>query len=489
MSDIKVLIVEDDKITSQVIHQLLEKNDYRVNAIAPSGEVALYEIEKELPDLILMDIFLDGNLDGIQTAEIINERYQIPVIFISSYGEHRAIIDSKINQPFAFLMKPLDAQELETSIQITLYRHKIDTILKSSERLFKMLADFSPDIIILTDLKAKNNIYINSEILFGYSRNEFEELKLQQLFFEEDYKRMRQYLRKVSRSYGKEPPSIEVRVKCKEPGIWQWINLRQSIIEKDKKGKRKLLLTVISNITEKKNAELDLIKTNFELDNFIYRASHDLSAPLKSIIGLVNLIKMEDETEKREKYLELILTSASKMDNYIFDMTNYARNNRLEVENDIVNFEEIYQTQVNALREKEGFSNIQKIFSLNQISDFYSDSLRVSILFNNLLSNSIKFQNRNRVDSFVKISVNITRDFATITFNDNGIGIKKQYLERIFDMFYRASENANGSGLGLYIVKQITHKLGGNIEVDSDYGMGTTVSISLPNRIKFISRY
>ena len=386
-------------------------------------------------------------------------------------------------------MKPVDENELETSIQITLYRHKIDSILKTSERQFKMLADFSPDIIILTDVKLKDNIYLNKDELFGYSREEFIELKLNNLFFEEDYRRMRSYWRKVNRSYGKQPPSIEVRVRCKQANEWEWINLRQSIIEKDKKGRKKLLLTVVNNITEKKNAELDLIKTNFELDNFIYRASHDLSAPLKSVIGLVNLIKMEESEENKDKYLELILTSASKMDNYIFDMTNYARNNRLEIENESVNFEEIYQTQVNSLREKEGFSKIQKIFSLNQTSEFISDSLRISILFNNLLSNSIKFQNQSKTDCFIKVVVNINQDFANISFSDNGVGIKVQYLERIFDMFYRASENANGSGLGLYIAKQITHKLGGNIEVDSNYGIGTSISIMLPNRIKFISRY
>ncbi|MFN0048257.1 MAG: ATP-binding protein [Cytophagales bacterium] len=485
----KVLIVEDDKSTSLVIDQILTKKSYKISAIVPSGEEALLEIEKESPDIVLMDIFLKGKLDGIQTAEMISEKYDIPVIFISSYGEHKAIIDSKINQPFSFLLKPVDENELETSIQITLYRHKIDSILKSRERQFKMLADFSPDIIMLTDVKLKNNIYINKHEIFGYTQSEFSDLKLKNLFFDDDYKRMRAYWRKVNNSFGKLPPSIEAKIKCKNQGQVEWINLRQSIIEKDKKGGKKLLLTVVNNITEKKNAELDLIKTNFELDNFIYRASHDLSAPLKSVIGLVNLIKMEGEVQNQDKYLELILTSASKMDNYIFDMTNYARNNRLEIENELLNFEEIYQTQVNSLKGKDGFESTQKIFSLNQTSDFVSDSLRISILFNNLLCNSIKFQNQNKVDSHVKVSINITVEFANIVFSDNGIGIKPQYLERIFDMFFRASETAHGSGLGLYIAKQITQKLGGTIDVESDYGLGTTISIRIPNRLKFVSRY
>jgi len=489
MASTKILIVEDDRSTSLVLEQILLKKSYQITAIVPSGEQAMAEIDANLPDIVLMDIFLEGQLDGVQTAELINENYQIPVIFISSYGEHGAIIDSKINQPFSFLLKPIDENELETSIQITLYRHRIDSILKSSERQFKMLADFSPDIIILTDLKIKHNIYLNKDDFFGYSREEFIKLKIFDLFFEEDHRRMRSYWRKVNRSYGKQPSSIEVRVRCKNSSDWEWINLRQSIIEKDKRGMKKLLLTVVNNITDKKNAELDLIKTNFELDNFIYRASHDLIAPLKSVIGLVNLIKMDSDEESKAKYLELILTSGSKMDNYIFDMTNYARNNRLQIETESVNFEEIYQTQINSLRQKELFSGIQKIFSLNQTSEFISDSLRISILFNNLISNSIKFQNLNKIDSFIKVSVNIDQEFATINFSDNGIGIKVQYLERIFDMFYRATENTNGSGLGLYIAKQITHKLGGNIEVESQYGTGTAVSIMLPNRIKFISRY
>lgn len=482
-----ILIVEDDKSTSLVINQILSKKNYTVSAIVASGEDALLEIENTRPDIVIMDIFLLGHLDGVQTAAIINQEYNIPVIFISSYGEHRAIIDSKIDQPFSFLLKPIIENDLETSIQMTLYRHKIDSKLKTSERQFRMLADYSPDIIMLTDVKTKKNIYINKVELFGYDRKEFDTLHLINLFFEEDYKRLRSFWRKVNRSYGKVPLSIEIKIKSKNQQI-EWINLRQSIIELDKKSKKKLLLTVVNNITEKKNAELDLLKTNFELDNFIYRASHDLTAPLKSVMGLVNLIKMEADSDNKNKYLDLILTSVFKMDNYIFDMTNYARNNRLEIENEKINFEDIYQTQIKALQEKEGFFTIQKSFTINQNTDFVSDAIRISILLNNLLSNCIKFQNKNQ-DSYLNVAIEVNQESATLVVADNGIGINAEYLEKIFDMFYRASESAQGSGLGLYIAKQIVQKLGGNIEIDSTFGVGTTITTTIPNRLKFISRF
>lgn len=485
----KVLIVEDDTATALVVKKMVEKNHFTVTGMVKKGKDAIAAAEADTPNIIIMDIFLEGEMDGVQTAELLNEKYNLPVIFISSYADYQAILQSKLNHPFSFLLKPINEKELESSLQITLYRHEIDTLLKSSERQFRMLADFSPDIITLFDINKKKFLYINKSELFGYTKEDFQKVKLSALFYEEDYRRLKTYWRKVLSSYGKQPPSIEVRIKCKNTAKWEWINLRQSIIEHDVHSRKTLLLTVISYITEKKNAELELLKTNYELDNFIYRASHDLSAPLKSIMGLVNLIRMEADPEKKIKYLDLIQISANRMDNYIYDMTNYARNNRMEIENELVDFEHLYQTQLNSLKEKEGFDKVQKIFSLNQSSDFFSDSLRISILLNSLLSNAIKFQNTSRTDAYVKVSIAADQSVALISVSDNGIGIRPDFLERIFDMFYRASENANGSGLGLYIAKQITGKLGGTIDIESQYGMGTTLNISIPNQIKFISRY
>lgn len=489
MNQIGIFIVEDDKITSLLISKILEKNKYKILGLATSGEEAIEKCATLKPDLVLMDIYLDGKMDGVQTGEKISLLYETPIIFVSSYGEHKPILEAKMDQPFSFILKPINEKELITAIQLTVYKKKLDLENLVNQRQFEMLANYSPDIISLTDLNKKKNIYINKSELFGYPHDEFQSLTISDLFLEEDIKRIKWFWKQVVRSYGKQPPSIELQIRCKEKDKLQWINIRQAIIENNTKNGSRLVLTVMSNIEDKKNAELQLIKTNFELDNFIYRSSHDLNAPLKTVLGLVNLIKMEQDKAKIDQYLDLIHVSVTKMDNYIFDMTNFARNNRMEIDTQIINFELIYQAQLNILKDKEGYSSIQKIFSLNQTAEFASDNIRISILINNLLSNAIKFQNTNRTDSFVKITINVNQNHAKIIINDNGLGIKRQYLEKIFDIFYKATENSNGSGLGLYIVKQISKKLGGTVEIESEFSIGTTVTVTIPNRLKIISRY
>ena len=118
--------------------------------------------------------------------------------------------------------------------------------------------------------------------------------------------------------------------------------------------------------------------------------------------------------------------------------------------------------------------------------DFYSDHWRVSEIFRNLISNAIKYRQINSGVSEVNIKISVDHLCADINFADNGIGIKSSSLKRIFEMFYRATDQAEGSGIGLYIVKNAIEKLGGQIKVASAPGEGTRFHILLPNRINSI---
>jgi signal transduction histidine kinase len=129
-------------------------------------------------------------------------------------------------------------------------------------------------------------------------------------------------------------------------------------------------------------------------------------------------------------------------------------------------------------------SNSERIHIQTDIQEeepFYSCELRLAILFKNFISNAIKYLNPKVPCSFLNISIHITHQQARIILRDNGIGISQEYITRIYDMFFRASQVSDGSGLGLYIVKQTIEKLRGNIEVESDLNNGTTFTITLPN--------
>jgi PAS domain S-box-containing protein len=226
----------------------------------------------------------------------------------------------------------------------------------------------------------------------------------------------------------------------------------------------------------------ELSQRNFELDQLMYKTSHDLRSPLSSIMGLINLARIDDSPESKDQYINKIEGRVKKLDEFIRSMLNYARANRAEVTITKINLEDLVKTSIKELEYLDNFNAIKtKIRIKNSSITFRSDPLRVNIIFGNIISNAYKYYNA-ETSSYLKIDITITPLNATITFNDNGIGIKKEYHDKIFNMFYRATERSQGSGLGMYIVKQAIEKLDGTIKFKSEYGKGTTIKIVLPNK-------
>jgi signal transduction histidine kinase len=131
----------------------------------------------------------------------------------------------------------------------------------------------------------------------------------------------------------------------------------------------------------------------------------------------------------------------------------------------------------------KNYERVQRHVSLEGRQSFYSEPLRLRIILNNIISNAIKYQNTSVEDSFLNVNIDLTTpEVAKLIFKDNGIGIAQEYQGDVFNMFFRGTENAEGSGLGLYIVKQTVEKMRGNISLDSDYGKGTTIVLEIPNQ-------
>ena len=234
------------------------------------------------------------------------------------------------------------------------------------------------------------------------------------------------------------------------------------------------------DITERKLAENELKRTNFELDSFVYRASHDLRAPLRSVLGLLNLIKLEANEDQKNNFLGLAEKSINKLDTFISDLTHFSRNTRLEIANEPIDFNHIIAECIENLRFMERADRVEAHVHIEIEGQFYSDPQRLSIVFQNLISNAIKYQ-RNDVESFVQLTIKATATEGMIVVEDNGKGIHEEYLHKIFDMFFRASEESYGSGLGLYITRQVVEKLNGRIAVESTINVGTRFEIKLPN--------
>ncbi|MBK6264167.1 PAS domain S-box protein [Marivirga sp. S37H4] len=243
-------------------------------------------------------------------------------------------------------------------------------------------------------------------------------------------------------------------------------------------------VTAIKSAQQKlKNQNIQLKKLNSELDSFVYSASHDLKAPLSSVRGLINLAKNEKEKDKLSYYLDLIDTSITKLDNFIQDIINLSRNSRQAIIKEEIDFNELVNETFSNFKYLPNFDKIEKVVTIDPSIQFYSDKRRLLIIFNNLVSNSIRYYNPSANTPFIKINIEKEGNQTMISVADNGVGIEKQYLKKIFEMFFRASESSNGSGIGLYIVKETIDKLKGKVSVKSEPGIGSIFQIKLPNQL------
>ncbi len=250
------------------------------------------------------------------------------------------------------------------------------------------------------------------------------------------------------------------------------------------------LFILSSNITERKLAEKKLLehnivlkKVNNELDRFVYSVSHDLRAPLTSLLGLINITqsKMDPTSKSHLERLTMMKQSVNQLDNFIADILDYSRNARTNIINDNINFNETLAEVIEHVKYLVADSVCSLSFDIDQHQKYISDEIRIKIILNNLITNGIKYRDRKKKDSFVTIRVHTNPKEATIEVEDNGIGIAEADQEKIFEMFKRVSIQGTGSGIGLYIVKETIEKLKGSIKVNSTVNEGTIFTVKIPN--------
>ncbi len=229
-----------------------------------------------------------------------------------------------------------------------------------------------------------------------------------------------------------------------------------------------------------KNKELE--KMNQELSRFVYSASHDLKAPVKTLLGLLSLT--ESEEDRREAMFHLFSQSIKQLDNVINGITDFYKNHSFNISLSKIDFKLLFDESIvnNQNTLPAPFEDVKFIIDINEHYPFISDSFRIALIINNLMSNAIKYQQPDSTNKWVRFSIDCDAKHLKITIEDNGIGIAEQYQHKVYNMFYRANTQSSGSGIGLYIVKETVNKLEGTITLYSKEGEGTKFEIVLPNQ-------
>jgi signal transduction histidine kinase len=224
-----------------------------------------------------------------------------------------------------------------------------------------------------------------------------------------------------------------------------------------------------------------LEKANLELDRFLYSTSHDLRAPIASILGLTYLGKLEFQEERARTFMDMIEARTKKLDMVISDILSLSRSKKVDLKIVNVELKNLLEDTITDIKFNKGASSIALEYQPDPSHVFQSDYQQMKIILSNLLANAVKYHNLDQPNPFIRLTFERTDDLVEISVEDNGKGIAHESLPKIFDMFYRASMDTEGTGLGLFIVKEALQKLKGTIQVKSELGKGSTFSIRLEN--------
>ncbi|HPH47250.1 MAG TPA: PAS domain S-box protein [Chryseolinea sp.] len=353
--------------------------------------------------------------------------------------------------------------------------------VKKNETLFSQLFQNIPMAVVMLDESGKvQQINKGFEAMFGYDVSELKGKNLNDTIVPDELRNEGVDLNNLITA--NQVVRLETIRKHKSGNVLSVILYGMPVVL----GKQTIgIYGVYVDITDRKKVEEELKVRNTELDNFVYKVSHDLRAPLSSILGLVNLAKLPGNTDNPMDYIDIIGDKVEHLDHFIGDVLSHSKNLKMEVSISNVNFAQIIDRTFSELSYLEGANEIIRNIKIEG-SDFYNDPWRISEILRNLISNSIKYRSFDSKTSEISIKI-ITDNVRTeISFADNGIGIDEASLNKIFEMFYRATEQSDGSGIGLYIVKNAVDKLGGQITVASKLGEGTRFNIILPNRIQSV---
>jgi signal transduction histidine kinase len=249
-------------------------------------------------------------------------------------------------------------------------------------------------------------------------------------------------------------------------------------------------LSDAKNTIEEQNAKLQILNTDLdaevklktsdlekanqslhrvvdELDNFIYKTSHDIRGPLASLKGICNIALLDVKDDVALKYLHKLDVTAEKLNTILTRLliVNQINNSSLKTD-ELVNFEQVVN-DVLLLERKKGLPPRLKIDKfIDKDLRFFSDKEFVRIILENLIDNAIKFYNDSeRIEPFVRIYISKEKNQILIRVIDNGIGISEIHPDKIFQMFSRASERSETGGIGLFITKTATEKLGGSVSL------------------------
>ena len=464
MKKIKILVVEDEAMMASSIKKMLQRLNYEVIATCSTGEEAIEQAQTHSPDLILMDIMLAGDMDGIETADWIRSHCGLPVIYLTAYADDEIIKRAKTTHPFGYLIKPVQPRELKIVIEMALYRIQIEGELALSKANFHSIVQKNNDGILLVDGNGKI-VFTNPAActLFGRCEKNL-------------------YHQPFGLPVGQAISEIEIVRSDGSAGTGE-----MRIIETEWRQQPAHLI-MISDITLRKQAEMDLKAAMDMRSEFISMVSHELRTPLTAIkqgIGLLLEGIAGDINPEQQEVLEITQSNVDRLSRLINDVLDFSKleSGKMKLNLQPCSINQIIQDAHSTLNPTAQERNITLTTDLTpDLPEIHADKDKITQVMINLLGNALKYSENGQVILKTELSKHAVR----VSVKDSGPGIKAEDLARVFKKFEQlengGQRKTGGSGLGLAIAKELIEKHRGVIWVESIYGQGATFSFTLPQR-------
>lgn len=489
----RILIVEDEVIVAKTIASQLKQLGYVVVDTASSGATAIAKTVETRPDLVLMDIVLKGEMDGVSAATQIRERLDIPIIYLTAYADDNTLQRAKTTQPFGYIVKPFTANDLRVAIEIGLFKHQVGQELQANRDQLATLLRSMSDGVIATDAQGRIN-FMNpaAETLTGWQQTEalgrvatdvFQlvdevadapaEDPIEKVFQEQQVVYLDQFTSLITKQGTQIPigdSASPVRGSSGEITgavvvFWDMSDRRET----------ELLTQALE-----KEKELNRLKSQF-----ISTVSHEFRNPLAVILVATELLERGQELpkERQSTYLQRIKGSVRAMNQLMEDvlLMGQAEADRLVCNPTPLDLVQFCQEMVEEFSLLETSSHRIVLNKQRDSIQGWIDERLLRYILTNLLSNAIKYSSTN-TPIYLNLSVDPGENIAIFQIQDQGIGVPEADQARLFDSFFRASnaKSIQGTGLGLAIVKRCVETHRGQISMSSQIGIGTTVEVRLP---------
>lgn len=494
MIQARVLVVEDEVIVARTIASQLTQLGYTVVDTASSGAAAIAKANRTQPDLVLMDVVLKGEMDGVTAATRIRTDLDIPIVFLTAYADEDTLQRAKNTLPLGYIVKPFSPGELRVAVELALFKHKMEQELRANREYLATLLRSMNDAVVATDAKGEVT-FMNpaAEGLTGWKEADAlgksitevlplidevtglpTEHPVGKVLQEQQVVYLKDFTALVTRQ-GKQIPigdsASPLRRQLGEVSgavvvFWDMTDRRQS--------------ELLSKALEKEQ-EVNQLKSQF-----ISMVSHEFRNPLAVIRTATELLDVQGASlsaVKMKSYLQRIKVSVRLMNQMLEEVLFMGRveAGRLQFSPMSLDIQQFCQEVL----EEGGFDlspNHDMVFTHpDRCPETVMDENLLRLILTNLLTNAVKYSPAGGA-IHLDLSYHPTEPFVILQVQDQGIGIPETDQAHLFESFFRASNagSIHGTGLGLAIVKKCVDLHQGQIEVSSEVNVGTTVTVRIP---------